>query len=240
MDKLRRVPAWAWVLLFSVLLCLPGLGGFGLWEPWELNVAERARRMAQSDGPDGLSVASVIQAAAHGDLGAALQAVGVRIFGPSELGARLFGALSGVGALMAVYWAAVGLFRRRAAVLAVLALGTMPLFALSARQVTSDMPLVAALALTIGGMGRWTWPSDGSRRSAHLAAGVAGLLLGYAAGGALLGVALPGLALAIATAVCAGMPVYAAATPIADGTGPLAEAGVGTDVAAGRSFGANL
>ena len=235
MDKLRRVPGWAWALLFSVLLCLPGLGGFGLWEPWELNVADRARRVAQGD----LSLATLIEAAAQGDLNAALQALGIRVVGASELGARLFGALSGIGALMAVYWAGVGLFRRRAAILAVLALGTMPLFALSSRQVTPDMPLVAALALAIGGLGRWAWPSQGRARGLDLAVGLLGLALGYATGGALLGIALPALAWVVACAVCAGLPVPGPADEPADGTGPLAAPGVGPDVTAGRSFGAS-
>jgi 4-amino-4-deoxy-L-arabinose transferase-like glycosyltransferase len=115
--------------LFAVLLCLPRLGAFGLWEPWELNLADRARRTADA----GLTVGVFAQAFAAGNLGPALQALGVTIFGPSEFGARVFDALFGIGALMAVYWAGVGLFRRRAALLAVLALGTMPLFALSSR-----------------------------------------------------------------------------------------------------------
>ena len=52
---------------------------------------------------------------------------------------------------MAVYWAGRGLLRPRAALLATLALGTMPLFVLEARQLTSDAPLIAALALALGG-----------------------------------------------------------------------------------------
>jgi len=42
-DRLRRVPAWAWALLFSVAIALPRLTAFGLWEPWELTLAEQAR-----------------------------------------------------------------------------------------------------------------------------------------------------------------------------------------------------
>jgi len=71
-EKLRRVPAWAWALLFSVLLCLPGLWSFGLWEPWELNVAERARRAAEA----GLSFSEVAGSFARGELTATLQALG--------------------------------------------------------------------------------------------------------------------------------------------------------------------
>jgi hypothetical protein len=234
-DKLRRVPAWTWALLFSVLLCLSRLGTFGLWEPWELNLADRARRMAESD----LSLATFVDAAVHGNLEPALLALSVRIVGASELGARLLGALWGIGALMAVYWAGLGLFRRRAALLAVLALGTMPLFALSSRQVTSDMPLVAALALTIGGLGRWAWPSDGRAKRSHLVIGLVGLVIGHATGGSLLGVALPALSLVIAVAICAGMPVLAPTDEPADGTASLAPFGVGPDFVPGRSFGAN-
>jgi hypothetical protein len=242
LERLRRVPSWGWALLFSVLLCLPRLGAFGLWEPWELNAADRARRLADS----GLSVGALVEALLRGELAPMLQALGVKIFGPTELGARLIGALSSIGALMAVYWAGAGLFRPRAALLAVLALGTMPLFALSSRQVTSDMPLIAALALVIGGLGRWAWPGDGRRRTRDLVIAALGLLLGYATGGALMGVALPGLALVLTVAVCFGLPVrdavqtQAAGEAPTDGTGPLASAGVGPDVPAGLSFGATI
>ncbi|MES1206405.1 MAG: glycosyltransferase family 39 protein [Pseudomonadota bacterium] len=235
MEKLRRVPIWGWALAFSILLCLPRLGGFGLWEPWELNIADRARRTADA----GLTFGTVAEAFAAGNLGPMLPTLGVTIFGPREFGARVFEALFGIGALMAVYWAGVGLFRRRAALLSVLALGTMPLFALSARQITSDMPLVAALALTIGGMGRWFWPPDGARRPAHALAGLAGFALAFGTGGALLGVALPSLALVLAVVVCGGLIPRDNEGPT-DGTAALSAPGIGPDFAAGRSFGASL
>ena len=166
-DELRRVPGWAWALLFAVALCLPGLARFGFWDPWELKLAEQARDVARSghlfdptaDGryPGGRA------------LGMCCRRSGIRIFGPSELGARLPIALAAVGALLAVYWAGRSLLRPRAALLATLALGTMPLFVLEARQLTSDAPLIAALALALGGLGRFAWPPDGKRRDARSA-----------------------------------------------------------------------
>jgi hypothetical protein len=102
------------------------------------------------------------------------------------------------------------------------------------------MPLVAGLALTIGGWGRWTWPPEGRRRASDLWVGLAGLALGHATGGALLGIALPSLALVVAIAICGGLPVRLAGVEPADGTGPLAAAGVGASIEAGRTFGANL
>src|SRR5256885_1846379 len=47
-DRVRRVPVWVWVLVFAGLMLLPGLGSFGFWDPWELNVADRVREIARS------------------------------------------------------------------------------------------------------------------------------------------------------------------------------------------------
>jgi hypothetical protein len=205
-DRLRRVPAWGWALMFSVLLCLPRLGSFGLWEPWELNVADHARQLAE----EGTGPGALFSALAHAQLGPYLQALGIGLIGPSESGARLFGALAGVGGLMAVFWAGVGLFRTRAALLAVLALGTTPLYALSSRQATSHIPLVAALALVLGALGRWIWPATGKRRQRDLAIALGGLILSFGAGGALVGVAVPCLALVFAVLVGGSLRVQSA------------------------------
>ena len=204
-DRLRRVPAWAWALLFSVAIALPRLTAFGLWEPWELTLAEQARVTA-----DGLTVGKAFELLATAQLIPLMRAVGVKLFGATELGVRLFSALTSIAALMAVYWAGLGLFRRRAALIAVLVLGATPLFALSARQVTTDMPLVAALALTLGALGRWAWPADGRRRASDLGWGLLGLLVGYSSGGAVIGVALPCLALVLAVVVCLTLDVQPA------------------------------
>jgi 4-amino-4-deoxy-L-arabinose transferase-like glycosyltransferase len=91
------VPAWAWALTFAVALTLPRLGAFGLWEPWELALAEKARTAAES-----LTLSAAVGQIAHAQLGCFLRALGVRVFGSNEVGVRLFGALSGIGALMAV------------------------------------------------------------------------------------------------------------------------------------------
>ena len=48
LARLRRVPYWAWALVFGLAVCLPGLGGFGFWDPWELKVADQARDIAES------------------------------------------------------------------------------------------------------------------------------------------------------------------------------------------------
>jgi hypothetical protein len=236
-DEVRRVPPWAWALLFAIALCLPRLGRFGFWDPWELKLAEQARDVARSGHlfdptaggkyPGGHALATL------------LSALSIGVFGASELGARLPIALAAIGALMAVYWAGRSLLRPRAAVLATLALGTMPLFVFEARQLMSDAPLIALLALSLGALGRFAWPSDGRRRAGDLAIAIASLLLGAYAGGALLGFVLPVLAIVAALIIGYGLRPNANAAEITDGTGPLSAPGIGRDVSAERVLGAS-
>jgi hypothetical protein len=237
LDELARVPAWAWVLAFAVLLCLARLSRFGFWDPWELKLAEQARDVALS-GHFFDPTAGGKYPGGHA-LSVLLSALGIAIFGATELGARLPIALSAVGGLMAVYWAGRSLLRPRAALLATLTLGTMPLFAMQARQLTSDAPLMATLALALGGFGRFAWPPDGRRRELDLAIGIAAAAVGVYAGGALLGFVLPVFAIVAALIVGYGLRPNPPGAVIADGTGPLSAPGVGRDVAADRPLGAS-
>ncbi len=235
-EASRRVPTWGWALLFAAALCLPGLARFGFWDPWELKLAEQARDVAASGHMFDATVAGRFPGVRP--LGVILSAIGISVFGASELGARLPIALCALGALMAVYWAGSQLLRKRAALLATLALGTMPLFVLEARQLATDAPLCAALALSLGGLGRAVWPPDGRRRARDLAIAAAGLVVGSFAGGALLGFALPVLAVVGALLVGWGLsPSDAQAPAPDDGTGPLAAPGAGPDLPAGRALG---
>jgi hypothetical protein len=234
-DRLRAVPAWSWALLFAIVICLPRLGAFGFWDPSELKLADQARDMVRAGSLFDPTVGGKYAASTRLDL--ILAALGIKIFGASELGARLPIALAGIGALMAVYWAGTGMFRKRAALLGTLVLGSMAIFVLEARQLTTDVPLIAALALSMGGLGRFAWPASGRRRFADLGIALAGLAVGYLGGGALAGVVLP-LASLIAAIVVGGslVPVE---TGVDDGTADLAPAGIGPDVAAGKPFSAS-
>src|SRR5919201_1068201 len=100
-DRLRRIPPAAWATLFAAAMLLPGLGSFGFWDPWELNVADRAREMVK--------VGNLTDPTAGGHFSPAqppldlfLSALGMKLFGATEFGARLFGALLGVVAILAV------------------------------------------------------------------------------------------------------------------------------------------
>ena len=115
----------------------------------------------------------------------------------------------------------------------------MAMFVLEARQLTTDVPLMAALALAMAGLGRYAWPASGQRRLADLGAGLAGLAIGFLGGGALTGVVLPLVALVAAIVVGWGLRALADQAGVDDGTADLAPAGVGPDVPAGKPFGAS-
>jgi hypothetical protein len=231
---LASVPEWGWALLFALVICLPRLGTFGFWDPWELKLADQAREMARAGSLFDPTVGGKYPATPPLDM--FLAALGIKLFGASELAARLPLALMAVGALMAVYWAGAGLFRKRAALLGTLALGTMTMFVFEARSLTSDVPLMGGLALSMAGLGRFAWPASGKRRAGDLLAGLAGLGVGYLAGGALPGVALP--VLSLVAAVLVGWNLVPVESGVEDGTANLAAAGIGPDVPAGVPFGA--
>ena len=139
MEKLRRIPPIWWIALFAVVLVLPRLGSFGFWDPWELKIAEHARDMAASASVFDVTVDKRFTAEPPLDL--VLSAIGMRVFSVGELGGRLGNGLCAILTILAVYWAGLGLLRRRAAILSALALGSLPLFVLESRQLVSDMPL---------------------------------------------------------------------------------------------------
>ncbi|MCG5053487.1 MAG: glycosyltransferase family 39 protein [Myxococcales bacterium] len=242
-ERLARIPSLVWATLFAAALVLPGLGSFGFWDPWELNLAERAREML--DTGHAFDVTANGRYAPQPPLDLALSALGMKVFGASEWGGRLLQGLLAIANLLAVYWAGVGLLRRRAALLSVIVLGTMPLFFLQARQLTSDMGLSFSLALSLGGLGRFAWPPTGQRRWRDFAVACVGLVLGHIAGGGLLGIALPCLTLAgTLLATWSLVPIDPKAHPAAGPGEPLMAAltapGVGVDVPAGSALGTGL
>jgi hypothetical protein len=47
---MKKVPSWAWVILAGALLYLPRLGAHGLWDPYEVRLADVAREVADGKG----------------------------------------------------------------------------------------------------------------------------------------------------------------------------------------------
>ena len=234
-ERLRRIPPIWWIALFAVVLVLPRLGSFGFWDPWELKIAEHARDMASSSSIVDVTVDKRFTAEPPLDL--VLSAIGMRVFSVGEFGGRVGNGLCAILAILALYWAGLGLLRRRAAILAALALGSLPLFVLESRQIVSDMPLIAALALAMGGLGRYAWPADGVRRPRDLIVACVGLGMGLLSGGALLGVVLP--CLALTGSLLVGFGLRPRPQSASNGTA-LCAPGVGPDVPPDTVFGRGL
>ncbi len=112
-------------------LLLVRLSGFGIWDPWEVEVAEPARRLAAGES---VRVPHV---------GFWLVSQGFRLFGVHEWSGRLPIALGGV-AMVALTYALVARFvDRRAGIYAVLIAGTSPLFIFNARTMLGEAPAFA-------------------------------------------------------------------------------------------------
>ncbi len=176
-------PAPVGLALFALVLVLPGLGRFGLWEPEELRLAEAA---AQASAAGELWAAT----AGTGAPGRALwPALGMAAAGVHESAARLPGALLALAAVAALAWAGAGLYGRRAGLIAGAVLAASPLFVLQARQLTSDAPLLLGHALMLGALARL---ASGRRLPVGpLVLGGLGVGLSVLAAGVLIGMLVP-------------------------------------------------
>src|SRR5438046_987730 len=98
-ERLRRVPARAWsflfALVFGLVMLLPALGSFGFWDPWELNIADRAQKMVSAGTLTDTTAAGRFNPPVP-PLSLGLAALGIKMFGANEFGARVLGALCGL------------------------------------------------------------------------------------------------------------------------------------------------
>jgi 4-amino-4-deoxy-L-arabinose transferase-like glycosyltransferase len=175
--------------VFALLaaLTLYGLWSYGIWDPWEVAVADAARKAgegAASEGPFSLTLRLV--------------GAGFGAFGTREWAGRLPLALCGL-ALLGVTYPWVRRFSDASSALyAVLILGTTPFFLLHSREMVGATPAMLASALVmLGASGLALSPVDehaaGPRWPFAGALGL-GVLLGFVTGGALLTIAPPLLA----------------------------------------------
>ncbi len=198
-----------WALgVFSVaaaLLCAGwGLASAGIWDPPELWVAEAARRIANGLWGAGLPQAPNELLPTRGELGRGelpflASALGLRLFGLSAWAGRLPLLGFGLGGLLAVYFLTTRLAGRRVAWLAVLVLGTSPLYYLQARAMQGDIVTFAGGAAVLAGLGVAVFdPRSGRDRALGLALALLGLLVGFFARGLVFGVAVPLLGVGLA------------------------------------------
>ncbi len=149
----------ACVVIVAAAVLLPGLGNYGLVDPWETHYAEVARRMLADDDlihtqwqNEGFrskpvlsfwliaaSLRSLGYAASGGYSGEMVSSAGV------VFAVRLPFALFGVLGIVLLWWMLRQLINRRAAWLATIVLLTTPTYFLIARQAITDMPMVGCL-----------------------------------------------------------------------------------------------
>jgi 4-amino-4-deoxy-L-arabinose transferase-like glycosyltransferase len=186
-------------LFVAALMLLPLLGTSGIWDPYELDSADLARRIAVSafgaqrlQLPDAVSSMPTLSDLRMGELGFTSMALGFKLFGLRDWAGRLPLALWGLAGAMVLYEILARLVDRRAGLYAVIALVTMPLYVIQARTMLGDVVTMAALAMAWGGL-TGALLDRGAARAAWIGVGLAGLCAGYLSRGLLIGVAVPAL-----------------------------------------------
>ncbi len=211
-------PAWRWlplaiatILPLAFFFVLPPLTKSGLWDPYELNVADLARRIALNlHGATQLALEGADNSLPHlNDLGRpqlafSSIALGFKTFGLQEWAGRAPLAVWGLLGVLATYAFVARLVDRRAGVFSAVALTTMPLYFVQARTMLGDIVTMSAFAMAFGGLlvsvfGRSDDDAPLTQaRVGWLAFAVVGLVCGYYSRGGLLGVAVPCVSVGVA------------------------------------------
>ena len=226
--------------LIAIAFLFAPLAKLGIWDPYELDAADLARRVAIWAFPHpssriagaGLAPSSadpLWQEGAHngmptlsdlrmGELPFTSMALAFRVFGLHEWTGRLPLACWGLAGAMAVYALVARLVDRRAGLYATTALVTMPLYFLHARTMLGDIVTMSALAIALAGLGGVLLDRPAGARVLWGLAGAGGLVAGYLSRGLLVGVAIPALAAGLTALVleAGARPVRGAKRSLAD------------------------
>jgi 4-amino-4-deoxy-L-arabinose transferase-like glycosyltransferase len=199
-------------LLFFFLL--PPLSKSGLWDPFELNVADLSRRLALNlFGADALSLAATDNSLPHlNDLGRPQLAftsiaLGFKLFGLHVWAGRAPLALWGFLGVLATYGFVARLIDKRAGLYAAVILSAMPLYFVQARTMLGDIVTMSAIAMAFGGLAVAIFDQDESgptpvaKRIPWLVLGVVGLAAGFGSRGGILGLAVPLLGIGLSWAL---------------------------------------
>jgi 4-amino-4-deoxy-L-arabinose transferase-like glycosyltransferase len=193
---------------------LPPLSKSGLWDPFELNVADLCRRLGLNlYGAGSLALDSADNSFPHlNDIGRPELpfdsiATGFALFGLHEWAGRAPLALWGVAGVVTTYAFIARMVDRRAGLYSAIALTTTPLYFVQARTMLGDVVSMAAFAMAAGGLTVAVFdrdekgPTPVKSRALWLVVGLAGLAAGLESRGGVLGVAVPLLGVASAWGV---------------------------------------
>lgn len=200
-----------WPLCLALVAAIAGLfygiTAGALWAPYEVGVAEQARRIALNLlGGHQLALGGVdntvpIRAElGRGELPFTSVALGFRVLGLSAWAGRLPLALWAVAGLLALYGALSRLGERRFALYAVVVLATTPLYFLQARVLLGDAVTLASFAIAWSGLSVACLAQDVTprARAMHAVLGGLGAYAGFWCRGPIVSVAAPLLAVAVA------------------------------------------
>ncbi len=229
-----------------LFLLFPPLSKSGLWDPYELNIADLSRRIALNlYHAQNLSLGGADNSLPHlNDLGRpqlpfSVIAFGFKLFGLQEWAGRLPLALCGVIGVVATYAFVARLFDRRAGVYSAVVLSTMPLYFVQARSMMGDVCTMAGLAMAFGGLavavfdrepvggaaenaGEEVKPTPLSRRIPWLIMAAIGVFAGIESRGALLGLVVPLLGVGVAWGVTRVATAHAQRDRVGDVIGAIA------------------
>ena len=121
-----------------LLLLLVGIGAFGIWDPWELNIADEARAMSEGGASD--------EVRRHAPLARSVIARSFSAFGVSEESGRLPMAFAGFLLLLAAFFAGRRFDSKRAGLYAATILASTPIVILNSRGMFGDAFAMAANA----------------------------------------------------------------------------------------------
>jgi len=204
------LPAAAFGLLLASLF--GPLAVSGIWDPFELRIAELSRRIALTLlGAKGLAIEGAqngvptLGELGRGQLPYTSIALGFKLFGLHEWAGRFPLAVWGLAGGLATYALVRRLADRVAASFSVLALASMPVYFLHARTMLGDIVTMSSLAIATAGLALAVFDAKASAaiRGAWFVVGAVGLAAGFGARGLLLGVATPSLAVGLSWPSCA-------------------------------------
>lgn len=158
----RFTQDWKTILgltLLLSLLYLPGLGSYGLYDPWETHYGEVARNMVETENyidpwwGSPWDTADVKREKegfySKPPLIMWMMAAGMNVAGYNELGVRLFFPPLAILALLSIYLGVSRLYNRRAGFLAAGVTATTPVFAFMSRQAVTDGPMVCVMTIGV-------------------------------------------------------------------------------------------
>jgi 4-amino-4-deoxy-L-arabinose transferase-like glycosyltransferase len=242
-------PAWRWAplavatavpaLLFFVL---PPLTRSGLWDPYELNVADLSRRIALNlyhagnlalDGAD--NTLPHLNDLGRPQLPFSSIALGFKLFGLHEWAGRLPLALWGLLGVLATYAFVARLFDRRTGTYAAVILATMPVYFVQARSILGDVCTMSGLAMAFGGLavgafdrqplkgpGSPVGPTGLRERAPWLVMAAVGMFVGFESRGGLLGLGIPLLGVGLAWGAARVASTSGSRDPVGDAVGAAA------------------